>query len=202
MATQSSILVWRIPRTEKAGGLQSMGSQRAMSERLTPFLLSLPPTSHPIPPVLMSLYHGTLRFLSSRSCSFIFLLLAFLSFFSFHLFWKLTFSHLGISLVYYSSFVNDCFWVLPLKENYKSCKRCMWQIWHSVTPIRLPVLGGRFWRKQHESTQLFVSKIRELQAVTFLCLTHIIWISWQKNSVWVCVGESWGHKPGFKLVKF
>ena len=29
MATDSSILAWRIPRTEKPGGLQSMGSQRA-----------------------------------------------------------------------------------------------------------------------------------------------------------------------------
>ena len=28
MATHSSILVWRIPRTEEAGGLKSMGSQR------------------------------------------------------------------------------------------------------------------------------------------------------------------------------
>ena len=28
MATYSSILAWRIPWTEKAGGLQSMGSQR------------------------------------------------------------------------------------------------------------------------------------------------------------------------------
>ena len=28
MATHSSILVWRIPRTEEPGGLQSMGSQR------------------------------------------------------------------------------------------------------------------------------------------------------------------------------
>ena len=28
MATQSSILAWRIPRTEEPGGLQSMGSQR------------------------------------------------------------------------------------------------------------------------------------------------------------------------------
>ena len=28
MATHSSILAWRIPRTEKPGGLQSMGSQR------------------------------------------------------------------------------------------------------------------------------------------------------------------------------
>ena len=27
MATQSSILAWRIPWTEQAGGLQSMGSQ-------------------------------------------------------------------------------------------------------------------------------------------------------------------------------
>ena len=29
MATDSSILAWRIPRTEEPGGLQSMGSQRA-----------------------------------------------------------------------------------------------------------------------------------------------------------------------------
>ena len=28
MATHSSILTWRIPRKEKAGGLQSVGSQR------------------------------------------------------------------------------------------------------------------------------------------------------------------------------
>ena len=29
MATHSSILAWRIPRTEEPGGLQSTGSQRA-----------------------------------------------------------------------------------------------------------------------------------------------------------------------------
>ena len=29
MATQSSILAWRIPWTEEPGGLQSMGLQRA-----------------------------------------------------------------------------------------------------------------------------------------------------------------------------
>ena len=28
MATHSSILAWKIPRTEEPGGLQSMGSQR------------------------------------------------------------------------------------------------------------------------------------------------------------------------------
>ena len=28
MATHPSILAWEIPRTEKCGGLQSMGSQR------------------------------------------------------------------------------------------------------------------------------------------------------------------------------
>jgi len=28
MATHSSILAWRIPRAEKPGGLQSMGSER------------------------------------------------------------------------------------------------------------------------------------------------------------------------------
>ena len=36
MATRSSILAWRISRTEKPGGLQSMGSQRvSMTERLS-----------------------------------------------------------------------------------------------------------------------------------------------------------------------
>ena len=29
MATYSSLLAWRIPQTEKPGGLQSIGSQRA-----------------------------------------------------------------------------------------------------------------------------------------------------------------------------
>ena len=29
MATHSSILAWRIPRTEEPGGLQSMGSQKS-----------------------------------------------------------------------------------------------------------------------------------------------------------------------------
>ena len=32
MATHSSILAWRIPQTEKTGGLQSMGSQRDTTE--------------------------------------------------------------------------------------------------------------------------------------------------------------------------
>ena len=36
MATCSSILAWRIPRTEDPGGLQSMGSQRiGQTEQLT-----------------------------------------------------------------------------------------------------------------------------------------------------------------------
>ena len=35
MATHSSTLAWRIPRTEEPGGLQSMGSQRDTTERLT-----------------------------------------------------------------------------------------------------------------------------------------------------------------------
>ena len=33
MATHSSILAWRIPRTEEPGGLQSMGSQRVGHDR-------------------------------------------------------------------------------------------------------------------------------------------------------------------------
>ena len=32
MTTHSSILTWRIPRTEEPGGLKSMGSQRDMTE--------------------------------------------------------------------------------------------------------------------------------------------------------------------------
>ena len=35
MATHSSILAWRIPWTEEAGGLQSMGSQRVAHDRAT-----------------------------------------------------------------------------------------------------------------------------------------------------------------------
>ena len=35
MATHSSILPWRIPRTEEPGGLQSMGSQRVTHDRAT-----------------------------------------------------------------------------------------------------------------------------------------------------------------------
>ena len=35
MATHSSILAWRIPWTEKPGGLQSMGSQRVGHDRVT-----------------------------------------------------------------------------------------------------------------------------------------------------------------------
>ena len=33
MATHSSTLAWRIPRTEEPGGLQSMGSQRIRHDR-------------------------------------------------------------------------------------------------------------------------------------------------------------------------
>ena len=35
MATHSTILAWRIPWTEKPGGLQSMGSRRVRHERVT-----------------------------------------------------------------------------------------------------------------------------------------------------------------------
>ena len=35
MATHSNILAWSIPWTEQPGGLQSMGSQSDMTERLT-----------------------------------------------------------------------------------------------------------------------------------------------------------------------
>ena len=35
MATHSSSLAWRIPRTEELGGLQSMGSQRVKLDFMT-----------------------------------------------------------------------------------------------------------------------------------------------------------------------
>ena len=35
MATHSRILAWRIPWTEEPGGLQTMGSQRGTTERVT-----------------------------------------------------------------------------------------------------------------------------------------------------------------------
>ena len=34
MATHSSILAWKIPRTEEPGGLQSMGLQRVRHDRV------------------------------------------------------------------------------------------------------------------------------------------------------------------------
>jgi len=44
MTTHSSILAWRIPRTEDPGGLQSMGSQRVGHDRATntPHDMTLP----------------------------------------------------------------------------------------------------------------------------------------------------------------
>ena len=36
MATHPSILAWRIPWTEKPGGLQSMGSESDMTEAIKP----------------------------------------------------------------------------------------------------------------------------------------------------------------------
>ena len=41
MATHSSILAWRIPRTEKPGGLQSMGSQSDTTEQLLSIVCDL-----------------------------------------------------------------------------------------------------------------------------------------------------------------
>ena len=35
MATHSSILAWRIPRTEESGGLQSMRSQKVRQSKMT-----------------------------------------------------------------------------------------------------------------------------------------------------------------------
>ena len=41
MATQSSILAWRIPWTEEPGGLQSMGSQRVRHDLATEHMCNL-----------------------------------------------------------------------------------------------------------------------------------------------------------------
>ena len=41
MATHISILAWRIPWTEKPGGLQSMGSQRVGRDSATNTFISL-----------------------------------------------------------------------------------------------------------------------------------------------------------------
>ena len=63
MANHSSILAWRIPRTEEPGGLQSMGSLRLTSiESVMPYshlilchpLLLLPP----IPPSIRVFYRA------------------------------------------------------------------------------------------------------------------------------------------------
>ena len=46
MATHSSILAWRIPRTEGPGGLQSMGCKKSdTTERLTLLLWGFPDSS-------------------------------------------------------------------------------------------------------------------------------------------------------------
>ena len=51
MATHSSILAWKIPRTEKPGRLQSMGSQRVGHDRATSlsFFLSFFLSTFPFP---------------------------------------------------------------------------------------------------------------------------------------------------------
>ena len=50
MTTHSSILAWRMPRTEEPGGLQSTGSQRVRQE--LPKLLLLPPIQSVCPYLL------------------------------------------------------------------------------------------------------------------------------------------------------
>ena len=48
MATHSSILAWRIPWTEKPGGLQSLGLQRERQEGLAEHTKSCFLTKHPV----------------------------------------------------------------------------------------------------------------------------------------------------------
>ena len=57
MATYPSILVWRIPRTEEPGGLQSMGSQRVGHNLVT------------TPPALSPLWRGFLGLLDVLNAS-------------------------------------------------------------------------------------------------------------------------------------
>ena len=46
MATHSSILAWRIPRTEEPDGLQSIGSQRVRHNEVTNTLIFSHPSTH------------------------------------------------------------------------------------------------------------------------------------------------------------
>ena len=76
MATHSSTLAWRIPRTEEPGSLQSMGSRRVGHDWETSFSLSLlPAVALPISPSINKyLRRIPSGFLSLPSC--------------FHDFWK------------------------------------------------------------------------------------------------------------------
>ena len=74
MATHSSILTWRIPRTEEPGGLQSMGSQRvghdwAMNTfSLWPGFLPASPAAASPSPSRASLPHCPFRMIVSWVC--------------------------------------------------------------------------------------------------------------------------------------
>ena len=58
MATHSSILAWRIPWTEKPGGLQSMGSQRVgQTEGLTLSLFHLTSMLHQQNPNIKTFFY-------------------------------------------------------------------------------------------------------------------------------------------------
>lgn len=148
-----------------------------------------------------------LKFLSPRSCPFTYVFLpfffVFLFFCSFHLFQKDNFL-LSWNIPCLLLLLCDWLLLLLLRKNYRSCQRCMWQIWHPVTPTRLPVFRGEgFGENSMNQPSLFVSiKLEEFQAVTILCPKHVIQIHWQENVVWVCIRELWGHTSGSQLVKF
>ena len=47
MATDSSVLAWKVPRTKEPGGLQSMGLQSDMTEQLSTRAQHIPHVSDP-----------------------------------------------------------------------------------------------------------------------------------------------------------
>ena len=56
MATQFSILAWRIPWTEEPGGLQSMGSERVGHNRATNTFTFIPDTNMSVIPQLKKIF--------------------------------------------------------------------------------------------------------------------------------------------------
>ena len=60
MATHSSILAWRIPRTEEPGGLQSIGSQRVRHD-WSGLGMHMEEIHHPVNCILRMIAHNRLQ---------------------------------------------------------------------------------------------------------------------------------------------